>query len=718
MTTGIDFGTTNSVAAQWNGEYVEVLELGAQGLDADWRRPGFELLYPSVVGTSSLRAGALFGWEAKLRSEQAVEACKRMLREEPLVKIGGERFAATTAAAGVFRSMATAAEEEAATEIAEAVITVPANATGAARFRTREAARAAGITVKTLLNEPTAAAISYAHAVEEDGEFLVFDWGGGTMDATLLLHEEGFFDEKASRGVNQLGGLEIDARLRRMVLNRAPARRRWSESEQRQFNLDLERNKILLSSQESVRVTTPDGVVVEIGQEEFSAAIQDLISRALDPVEACLEQARIDPRDLTAVLMIGGSSQIPAVREAVAEALDCELVGAELCDPMTAVAQGAAISAAAMDGELKSIIRVVNTHALGTVTKDRDGTRAFSALIDRNQRLPQQRAKSYQPSKDGVRRLTVEVWEGDPDRPVDHPDNVKLTELVLAYPQRSQAEEGAFDLEYTYSKEGLLTVKATLQRTGETVLDGEVRVFGDSTVPPEVEEELTRLFALSASERAAPRPTHPQRDPGPAGTQPGGRPAGGPPAKNAGPPSPVFLAAKAAGRAPLTPPTPVAGQPAPATGQKPAALVVDGSNLAWNGRPPRAAGGKPSFLALQAAIRSLQFKNPDRDIHVVVDATLRHDVTAEERPLVEQAVADGTVVQPPAGTEGRGDALVISIADEIGGVIVSNDNFAPFQKANPWLLENNRVLGATHSQGLWVFNPRTPNAAVPTRRRH
>ncbi|WP_240676884.1 Hsp70 family protein [Actinacidiphila soli] len=353
---GIDFGTTNSVAAQWNGEYVEVLEIGGQGLDADWRRPGFELLYPSVVGTSSLRSGPLFGWEAKLRSENAIEACKRMLREEPFVTLGGQRFAATTAAAGVFRAMAGAAEEEAATEIREAVITVPANATGAARFRTREAARAARITVRTLLNEPTAAAIAYAHEMEVDGEFLVFDWGGGTMDATLLLHDEGFFDEKASRGVNRLGGLELDARLRRMVLDRAPARRRWSESEERQFNLDIERGKILLSQQESVRVVTPDALAVEIGQQEFSEAIQDLISRALDPVEECLEQARINSKDLTAVLMIGGSSQIPAVRTAVSEALDCELVDTAMCNPMTAVAEGAAITAAAMEGELKSII--------------------------------------------------------------------------------------------------------------------------------------------------------------------------------------------------------------------------------------------------------------------------------------------------------------------------------------------------------------------------
>ncbi|WP_406461350.1 Hsp70 family protein [Streptomyces sp. NBC_00111] len=615
---GIDFGTTNSVAAQWNGEYVEVLEIGGQGLDANWGRRGFELLYPSVVGTSSLRPGTLFGWEAKLRSEQAVEACKRMLREEPFVTLGGERFAATTAAAGVFHAIAGAAEEEAATEIREAVVTVPANATGAARFRTREAARAAGIMVRTLLNEPTAAAIAYAHEMEADGEFLVFDWGGGTMDATLLLHDDGFFDEKASRGVNRLGGLEIDARLRRMVLDRAPARGRWSDSEKRMFALDIERAKILLSHQESVRVRTPDDVTVDIGQEEFSDAIQDLISRALEPVEECLEQARIDPQDLTAVLMIGGSSQIPAVRAAVSEALDCELVDSTLCDPMTAVAEGAAISAAAMDGELKSIIRMVNTHALGTITKNREGQRSFSALIDRNQRLPQQRVKSYEPTKDNVSQLTVEVWEGDPDREVDHPDNVKLTDLILTYPQRCKAEDGVFDLEYTYSKEGLLTVKATLQRTGEVVLDGEVKVFGDGNVLPGVKSELARLLALDSTARPATAPTHPQQ------VRPHNQGSGAP--KPAGPRSS---------------PTPT-GAVAPS-----APLVIDGSNLAWNGRPPRAVGGSPSFAALQSAVRSLRFKHPDRDIHVVVDATLRHDVSAEERPL--GAVLAITVYGSPGG---------------------------------------------------------------------
>jgi hypothetical protein len=105
------------------------------------------------------------------------------------------------------------------------------------------------------------------------------------------------------------------------------------------------------------------------------------------------------------------------------------------------------------------------------------------------------------------------------------------------------------------------------------------------------------------------------------------------------------------------------------------------------------------------------------DAAVANDATPRHDVSAEERPQVEAAIAANKGVQPPAGTEGRGDALVISIAEEVCGVIISNDNFAPFQKANPWLRDAGRVLGATHSQGVWVFNRRVPNPAAPARQR-
>ncbi|MFE3761232.1 Hsp70 family protein [Streptomyces sp. NPDC059104] len=670
--TGIDFGTTNSVATQWNGEYVEVLELGGHGLDADWRRPGFELLFPSVVGVSSGRKGALFGWEAKLRSEEAVEACKRMLRQEQdIATIAGRRVAATTAAAGVFHSMAQAAEQESATLVESAVVTVPANATGAARYRPREAARYGGITVKALLNEPTAAAISYAHDIEDDGQSLVFDWGGGTMDSTILLHENGFFDEKVSRGVSKLGGLEIDARLRRIVLARAPQRREWTPTETRIFALAIEQAKIRLSSEDKVWIPTPEGGSVEIAQSEFSAAISDLIDQALIPVEQCLAALRMDPGELDAVLMIGGSSQIPAVREAVARALDCELVSSEFCDPMTAVARGAAIAAASLDGKLDSIIQVVNMHALGTVTTHAGGKRSFSTIILRNQTLPQERQKTYTPTKDHLSSLQVEVWEGDPDKPVDHPDNVRLTVLTLEYDRPCSKEDGTFELDYVYTKEGLLEVRATLVRTGKTVLDETVSAFGIAGASPEVRSELEALLSLDGGAAAGPRP-----------------------------PTPAAVAAALPKSAPLL-----------GTVESLRPLIVDGSNLAWISSPRRQAGGRPSFATLLEGIAALKRRFPGRDVHVVVDATLRHDVLPEEREAVQTAIDARTVVQPPAGTQGRGDALVIELANETDGIVVTNDNFAPFQTANQWLRTEGRVLGATMSGDIWVFNPRVPPAS-------
>ena len=269
------------------------------------------------------------------------------------------------------------------------------------------------------------------------------------------------------------------------------------------------------------------------------------------------------------------------------------------------------------------------------------------------------------------------------------PDNVKLTDLVLTYPQRCTAEDGVFDLEYTYSKEGLLTVRATLQKTGQVVLDGEVKVFGDGNVLPEVKEELNRLLALALPTRPAATPTHP-----PAGS--GQR------------------AERARGQARPTAFHPTVGRQECRHGAA--------RHRRIQSRLERAAATCGRWRAeLRGSWRQpydpCGSSTPSATSTSWSTPTLRHDVAAEERPLVEAAIADGTVVQPPAGTEGRGDALVISIADEVSGVIVSNDNFAPFQRANPWLRDAGRVMGATHSQGVWVFNRRTPNFAPPTQRR-
>ncbi|MFB7048178.1 Hsp70 family protein [Streptomyces microflavus] len=658
--------------AQWQGNDAEVLPLDAHHIDADWRRPGFEQLFPSVVGVSSLRRGPLFGWEAKLRSEEAAEACKRLLKSDEYVTIQGRRFAATTVAAGVFTAMRDGAQHNL-TDIDRAVITVPANATGAARYRTRAAARFAGIEVQALLNEPTAAAISYVHDFREDSQILVFDWGGGTIDVTVLDYSDGFFEERASRGVTELGGLEIDRRLRELVLERAAARRAWTPAQERQFRLDVERNKILLSSQPFVTVVTPDGVGVEIHQGELEEAIGDLVDRALGPVEQCLKDLHMAPLDVDEILMIGGTSQIPSVRAAVAEALQMDPVPTELCDPMTAVARGASIAAAVLAGETEGVIQVATSHALGTMVKDSSGRKRFSQIIPRNSPLPWKERKSYTPRQDHARKLSVEIWEGDPDKDLAHRDNVQLTELTLTYPTPRVRDESRFDLESTYDSNGLLHVKATLEHTGEMVVDQEVESFGSGGPTPEVREELDRLLKGNSN------------------------------------PAPFRTAASAAGARPV--PAPPKARPVPLD-SSPHTLVVDGSNLAWIGHSPVRPGvyeddDHPSFSQLQAARAALAKKHPQADIHVVVDASFRHKVADAEREAVEAALSKGDIIQPPAGTEGKGDALVAVIADESGATVVTNDNFAELQGRYPWLREKGRVLGATCSKGVWFFTERT-----------
>ncbi|MDT9692675.1 Hsp70 family protein [Streptomyces sp. P9(2023)] len=663
--TGIDFGTTNSVVAQWLGDDVDVLSLDAHHIDADWHHPGFQYLFPSVVGMSSLRRGALFGWEAKLRSEEAAEACKRLLKSDEYVTIHGRRFAATTVAAGVFQAMRKGAEHNL-TTIDQAVITVPANATGAARYRTRAAARFAGIEVLALLNEPTAAAISYVHELREARTILVFDWGGGTIDVTVLDYQDGFFEELASRGVTELGGLEIDRRLRDLVLERAPARSAWTPAQERQFGLDVERSKIRLSSEESVTIRTPDGDTVEVWQGELEDAITDLVDRALAPVQQCLSDLHMAPLDVDAVLMIGGTSQIPSVRAAVAEVMQQQPVEVDLCDPMTAVARGASIAAAVLSGETEGVIQVATSHALGTVVTDDTGQRAFSQIIPRNSPLPWKERKSYTPRRDNARSLAVEIWEGDPDRPLNHADNVQLTDLRLTYQNPRAREDSRFLLEYTYDTNGLLHVKATLERTGEEVLNEEIKSFSSGGPTPAVRKELDDLLAGNTVTTLLPTQTRRR-----------------------------------------------------SAGSASKALVVDGSNLAWIGRSPRRPGvygrdDRPSYAQLLSARDALASRYPDAVLHVVVDATFRHKVAEEERAAVDSALATGNLIQPPAGTEGKGDALVTAIAQDTDGTVVTNDNYAELQDRYPWLRDKERVLGATLTQGMWVFTPRT---CVPPRHR-
>lgn len=495
MSFGIDFGTSNSVLAYFDGAQAIAVPVDNLNLD-DWSYPSFELLFPSVVGYSSTRSDRLFGWEAKLRAEESVEAVKRLLRGDVQLSLAGEEFEAATIAAGFFHALRQRAADRR-LMVDRAVVTVPANAPCAARFRTRAAARACGLKVQALVNEPTAAAIAYSYDVATPGRILVFDWGGGTVDVTILQYDDtyGLFEEQATRGIPELGGLELDERLGQLILKKLGPKSQWSPAEWAQFTRDVERTKIRLSAEDFAAMTTPDfSRSIEVERTEFEACIGDLVTRSSEPLRECLADLRIGSEDIDAILMIGGTSQIPMVRRRIEEILDAPTVSPEVCEPLTAVARGAAISAAILDKELEMEISVATTHALGTVSR-KDGFETFSEIIPRNATLPRRETKTYMPYNPD--RITVQVWEGDPSQPLASEENFKLGAIPVDLPPGRTSEANKFRLTYTYDTDGLLHVKAVIVSDGQVVLDREVQEFGDrgsgAGVTP---ESLHRFLAV------------------------------------------------------------------------------------------------------------------------------------------------------------------------------------------------------------------------------
>jgi molecular chaperone DnaK (HSP70) len=297
-----------------------------------------------------------------------LEAVKRLFASEDEVTIGKNTLRVEEVAALFFRHMQQRATAAGVLEpLDAAVVTIPANSRGKARYRTKVSAGLAGIEVLALINEPTAAAMAHARALGQNERILVFDWGGGTLDVTVLQAIEGTFIEQASRGIQRLGGMDIDREFFKAVRDLAGGSEAWSEAERNTFKLDLERAKIQLSSQSSTQIRYPNGQFREVGRAEFEEAIRPLVERTREPVETCL---RDSPGPIDHLVMVGGSSKMPVIQRFVSDIVRTDVsVG---IDPMTAIAEGAAVASGILAGtidDLASPFRVFTPSELGASAK-------------------------------------------------------------------------------------------------------------------------------------------------------------------------------------------------------------------------------------------------------------------------------------------------------------------------------------------------------------
>ncbi len=483
---GIDFGTSNSVVANFRYGQAEVLP-SREGLK--WT--------PSVVTVR--RDGSLaFGQEAKenFEEDRSIRSIKRILGTPDRVPLVGQNLRTEQIATMLFSMLKRDAEEALKEPIPKAVITIPANSKGLARHATKLCAGAAGMQVLTLINEPTAAAICYGLNVSQDQTVLVYDFGGGTLDVTILRIHHGIFEELSSKGIGKLGGDDIDNALAAVLAKRFQEKNNYDllgSPYRTQFLLAVEKAKIELSNSPTAIARkaelVPDkhlSLEEEIDRGAFERAIMPLIEKSGTAIDEALSLRGMKPRDIDKILLVGGTSKIPLVRKFVADRLggkDPESF--DRIDPMTCVAQGAAIVSAILQGAPgldNNAYSVKLEHSLCANPINERRQVYLDPIIKRGVDIPCSYTKTYHPVADPAERVMISVFEGDVYDDPNHPDNVKLAEVPWEFvPPRAQ-RDAAIEVAFEYGDDGILTVQINdlhanqkkrfaIQQTGADQLD-------------------------------------------------------------------------------------------------------------------------------------------------------------------------------------------------------------------------------------------------------
>lgn len=461
---GIDLGTTNSACGLLTESGVKLIP----------NRLG-EALTPSVVGlddTGKLVVGKTAKERLINHSDTTVAAFKRLMGTDHQVKLGRQQFTATELSALVLRSLKEDAEAFLGEEVSEAVISVPAYFNDNQRQATKLAGELAGLKVKRLINEPTAAAIAYGLHDKREGNFLVLDLGGGTFDVSILEFFDGIMEVHASAGDNYLGGEDfveamIDSVLEELQLKKSSLKPRelqnlymQMETAKRRISQQAEQHlKLNLGGRELDWKATP---------EWFEKLSTPLLLRAKRPIERAMRDADLPPAKVDEVVLVGGSTRLALFRSMVGRMFgrlpSCHL------DPDTVVAMGAAIQAGLKEknSALDDIVLTdVCPYTLGTGIVNEDSPQLgsyFLPIIERNTVVPVSIVRSVCTARDDQNEVCIDIYQGE-NRLVKK--NIYLGELTIPVPKKPRGEE-VVEVRYSYDMNGLLEVDVTVVSTGKT----------------------------------------------------------------------------------------------------------------------------------------------------------------------------------------------------------------------------------------------------------